>query len=60
MNVRELIRELRKVPPDMDVMVWEDEEDDYVDVAQVLYEDGVSYIQLLTYQVDVVEAEPEE
>jgi hypothetical protein len=58
MNVRELIAALQKCPPDMDVQVWDAEEDDWIDVVQALYEDGVVNIHLLTTEVAVIPVHP--
>jgi len=48
MKVRELIAALREMPPEMDVMVWDAEEDDFVGVTQALFEDGATDITLHT------------
>ena len=48
MNVRQLIAELQKMPPDLEVRLWDEDEDDFMPVAQVLYEDGTSSVDLLT------------
>jgi hypothetical protein len=57
MNVRELIAALQKCPPDMDVCI-DDGEGDYGPVVQVLHEDAVTYIQLLTTEVVVHPVHP--
>jgi hypothetical protein len=60
MKVRELIAELQKCPPEMNVEVWADEEDDFVPVTQVIYEDGCPEIHLHTgAPVAMVPADPE-
>lgn len=48
MTNKELIAALQKLPPDLGVHTWDEKEDDYVPVVEVLYEDGVPYIHLLT------------
>lgn len=47
-TVRELIANLERMPPDLDVRVWDGDEDDWAPVTEVLYEDGTSAIDLLT------------
>ncbi len=59
MNVRQLIEELKKMPPDLEVRVWDDLEDVYVPVVQVLYEDGTSSVDLLTDEQAVMAASPD-
>jgi len=48
MNVRELIAALQKLPPTMDVCIWDHDEDDWLPVVEALNEDGVIHIALLT------------
>jgi hypothetical protein len=48
MRVRELIEQLQKCPPDMEVVVYDAEEDDDVPVTMAIYEDGATDIQLTT------------
>jgi hypothetical protein len=47
MTNKELIEELQKLPPDLPVVLWDAEEDEYVHIAAALYEDGTSEIALL-------------
>lgn len=47
MKVKELIEELKKMPPDLAVRIWVEDADEYVPVGKVLYEDGTSAIDLL-------------
>jgi hypothetical protein len=49
MNVRELIAELQQFPPTLPVVVWDQEEDDDLEILQVLHEDGSSKVVLLPY-----------
>ena len=61
MKVRELIRELKRMPPELQVCVWDAPEDEYVPVVQALFEDGTSHVALLTKEVTgLVEARPED
>jgi hypothetical protein len=48
MNVRELIEQLQKCPPDMDVVTYDAESEDDVPVTMAIYEDGTSQIVLTT------------
>jgi hypothetical protein len=57
-KVRELIAELRKLPPEMEVEVWDDAEDEFVPVVQALWESGTSAVHLQTIYSEVVEAPP--
>lgn len=50
MTVKELIAALNKMPQDLDVRIWDEEEDDYMPVRQVLYEDGTSAVDLLAHE----------
>lgn len=50
MKVSELIAALKKLPQDLPVRVWDEDEDDYVPVVEALYEDGTSAVDLLTHQ----------
>jgi hypothetical protein len=36
------------MPPDLEVCVWDEDADEYVPVADVVFEDGTSTIDLLT------------
>jgi hypothetical protein len=51
MTVKELIEWLQKEPPLMPVCVWDGSEgvEEFVEVEDVLYEDGTSAVHLLTY-----------
>lgn len=59
MNVRELMAELQKMPPHLDVVIAETGGDEYVPVVQVLYEDGTSQIALLDQVVETVDVPPD-
>lgn len=59
MNVRELIAELQKCPPDMEVCIPEIDGDEWVPVLQVLHEDGATHIALMSWVEATVPAEPE-
>ncbi len=54
MKVRELIEALRKCPSEMNVVVWDAEEDDNVPVTHALWEDGCIEIQIGTGEVPVM------
>lgn len=54
MTVAELIAALQKLPPNLDVCVWDGEEDDYVPVRGVLWEDGHTSVDLATYPIEGV------
>jgi len=60
MTVKELIAQLQALPPDMEVVIWDEEEDEYMPVVEALYEDGCSEIMLLTVEEDHVDVEPED
>ena len=57
MTVEQLISELSSMPKDMEVTIWDAEDDDYVPVVQVLWEYGHSTINLLTTHVDTIPTE---
>ena len=50
MNVRQLIEELKKYPSEMDVCIWDDDEDtaDWVPVVEAMHEDGSTCLSLLS------------
>lgn len=48
MNVRELIECLKKEPQELDVVVWDHDEDEWMTVVQTLFEDGTSHVAMLT------------
>lgn len=52
MKVRELIEALKLMPPDLDAEMWDSDEDDYVPVVSVLYEEGAPYVFLLPVEID--------
>lgn len=54
MTVKQLIAQLSKLPQDLDVCVWDHEEDDYMPVVSAFYEDGVSTINLLPFDPEEV------
>ena len=49
MTVAELIAALQKLPPNLDVCVWDEEEGDYVLVGGDLWGDGHTRVDLATY-----------
>jgi len=49
MTVGELIEALRKLPPFLEVCVYDAEEDDNVPVVEALLEDGHTTVDLLTH-----------
>lgn len=49
MTVMELMAELGRCPPDMEVCVWNDAKDDYVPIVEALWEDGTTHVDLLTF-----------
>lgn len=50
MNVRQLIEMLQQLPSEAPVRIWDEEEDDFVEVQDALYEDGTSCVDLLPYE----------
>lgn len=61
MNVKELIKQLSNMPPEMDVVIWDDVQDDYVPVTYALFEDGATDIALETGEVpDLIPACPDD
>lgn len=46
MTVKELIAALSEYPPDMPVVYWSDHEDECVEVAEAVCEDGTSHVTL--------------
>lgn len=57
MTVIELIAELGRLPPDMDVCVWDHDEDEYMPVVEALLEDGSTHVDLLVRPSGAVPAE---
>lgn len=60
MNVRELIAELQKHPPEMEVCIADVETGEYETVVEVLHEWGHTSIDLLTTPSGSVPVPPEE
>lgn len=60
MTVEEVIKELQALPPTMEVVIWDEEQDEYMPVVQALHESGCSDIMLLTVKEDTVPADFEE
>lgn len=48
MTVKELIQQLQNYNPDLSVTVWDDDEDDFVDVTCAVQEFGTSEVTILT------------
>lgn len=60
MTVKELIERLAKLPPDLDVHVWDAEADDHVPVRDAIKEDGCTEVHIITTADQyVTSAEPE-
>ena len=62
MKVRELIATLKKQPPEMEVRVWDADEDEFVPVTGAVFEDGSTVVTLLTCEQkesDFIEVTPE-
>jgi hypothetical protein len=57
MTVIELIAELGRLPPDVDVCVWDHDEDEYMPVVEALLEDGSTHVDLLVRPSGAVPAE---
>lgn len=55
MKVSELIAELSKQNPDIDVVYWDHEEDDWVEVVEAVQESGTSHVALSHIKHDWVE-----
>jgi hypothetical protein len=54
MTVRELIAALQRCPPEMDVCVWDHEQDDWMPVVEALNEWGSTHIALLIHPSGVL------
>lgn len=48
MTVGELIAKLEAMPEGMEVCAWNEDEDDYVPIQDVLWEEGHTSVDLLT------------
>lgn len=61
MKVRELIEELSKLPPHLDVTYWDHEEDEWVEVVEAIWESGTSVVTLSHIKGDWIKGdEPED
>jgi len=60
MTAIELIAKLQKVPPTLQVRIWDEEEDDYVPIKEVLWEDGSAVVDLLTYELETIPVDESE
>ncbi len=60
MTARELIAVLKKLPPDLDVVMWDVEADEWLPVAEAILEDGTSHIALDTTAHEWVTGVPDD
>ena len=60
MNVRELIAALQKMPPTMEVTIWDHEADENLPVVEVLHEWGHTSVELLAHPSGSRPMTPEE
>ncbi len=55
MKVHALIAELTKLPPEAEVRIWDEQEDEYLPIAQAIHEDGAEgVVDLLTKAVKLI------
>jgi len=47
MTVSELIAQLQACPPDLEVRIWDELEDDYVPIGGAFFEDGATSVDIL-------------